>query len=89
MRVPRWVVVILWIFIWIPVSLLFPMAEPHMPIPAACEPVWAPLMVTATSGRDRWVLVVLPAVIFWGGLWLLLLLRRRLFDGPPPPPARG
>ena len=75
----RWHVVVAWIVLWIPLSVLFP-HHVHIPIPAALMPVFFPIFLSG-PGAGGWTavqLAYLPAAVFWGVLAAALFVASRL-----------
>ena len=72
-------VVVAWVLLWIPISLLFPQ-HVHVPIPAALMPVLFPMFLSG-PGAGGWTavkLAYLPAAVFWGVLAAALFVTSRL-----------
>jgi hypothetical protein len=69
--------IVAWIVVWIPISLLFPLLNAHIPVPPFLMPVF--FVFFSSGGRDHFAATYLPAMVFWVGLVLALVLHRLLF----------
>ena len=75
----RAAIILSWIVLWIPISLLFP-RHIHLPFGAEVMPILGPFFVFQEGALSSTAVkyCYFPAAVFWGGLLIALQVRRNL-----------